>query len=336
MTDEKAEAICESVLQEVNDGSIRTRFVEFQLATTQQEKEWREGNPDLTTLYLWRTLRMEIQGVARTFGLIQGGGTCGNCDINEIGVRKPALYPLDDEDEDLRWAGWGGCDQFIYLMGQPIVVSGQFGQGRSRAGLVYWLSPDGAKRPLCVLEPTAEVKTITKLAGDKELCSAVATDVVTFMPWTEDVSVSEKDLKALEIRADSARGTKIDIDRDGKREFIAVLDYASGGGCGSYHQWLIALTPDGRLVLDTPLNKLLRDREWGPLEGRSIITDARASVRVLEYKGKPYIFGRGENTSASVVSLWRNQMKTWCEYDLLPVHRIKRSYSVETKPLPRE
>lgn len=116
---------------------------------------------------------------------------------------------------------------------------------------------------------------------------------------------------------------------------IALFNYASGAGCGSYHQWLMELSENTEFVPKTLLNDILRSREWGPIKGARERTPY-FSLKLFQYKGKPYIFAQGKRTSAEVVSVWGNKERTWCEYELLPQHKVEVFYPVETWPTATE
>lgn len=332
MTNAKAQAICSTIVGAVNDGTIGKRFQSFQAATQEEQKIWKESQPNLSMLYVNQTLKINSNGYVRTLGLIQGGGTCGNCDIVDIAAKETALYLPDDEKERFRWAGWGQCDHFLFVDGEPIIVTGNFGWGASSASLVTWLAPDGAKRALCYLGPSGEIKTNTVRNEYSELCQAVTTGSVKSLPWSEPVSVAREKLDEAGIRSDSGNGVVADIDMDGKKETIVLFDYASGAGCGSYHQWLLELTSDKQSVAKSQLSDILKSKEWGPIKGARD-NDPLFSVKLFQYKAKPYILGRGNESSAEVVSVWGRQRRIWCEYQLLAQHKIEVFYPVETWPM---
>jgi len=335
MTNEKAKKICTSALAMINDGSIKNRFINFKPASDNERTAWEDRYSQFPTNSLSDVLRLKHNRYEYHLGYVVGGGTCGNCDIVDLTTDKLfEIYPHDEDDEDLRWAGWGTCDHLLFLMDEPIIVSGRFHFGYSLAALVSWLAPDGAKQVLCSLQQTMKATVNVVHAEDERLCEAVMSEKVKFFPWKDKVSVPESQLRALNIRADGSKGAYVDLNLDGKRELVALLDYASGAGCGSYHEWLLALTAKGTLPQSSTLNKALLKREWGPVTGRHIDDQRRFSVRLFQYEDKPYIYGQGDKTSASVVSLWENKEKTWCEYNILPQHRIKRYYPIESWPKP--
>jgi hypothetical protein len=115
---------------------------------------------------------------------------------------------------------------------------------------------------------------------------------------------------------------ELDVDMDGKQDTIALLDYASGAGCGSYRQWLIDATAHLESSMTTSLNSVLENSVWGPITGVTI-SEPWFSVRLLQHQGKPYILSKGTDSKAKLASVWERQLQTWCEYKLLPQHRHK-------------
>lgn len=342
LTNAKVRSICDAVVQAVNDGSIGSLIQSFHTPSPEEERLW-NANAAGSSLYLHQTQTVRSKGVERTLGFIQGGGTCGNCDIVDLVAKQTELYPPDDEQERLRWAGWGKCDHLLFIEDEPIIVTGRFGWGESRMSLVLWLAPDGAKRALCYSTPTRKINVKTVRSDDAELCRAASEEgAVEMAPWPVPVAVprgpralgTETRVTVSDMKFDEAWGTRMDIDMDGKEDTIGVFDFASGAGCGSYHQWLMELTPDGSSVAKTPLNDVLRSREWGPIKGPHWKTDDWFSVEIFQYRGKPYIRGRGMDTSAAVMSIWGGQLQAWCEYQLLPQHHVEVYYRVEEWPDP--
>ena len=107
MTNEKEQAICKAVVDAVNDGSIVKRIKPFEPANEDDKRAWEEKSPSFSSLYLYETLKINAHGKTTTLGLVQGGGTCGNCDIEDINALESAVYPPDDSEERFRWMGWG-------------------------------------------------------------------------------------------------------------------------------------------------------------------------------------------------------------------------------------
>lgn len=138
---------------------------------------------------------------------------------------------------------------------------------------------------------------------------------------------------------DSSKDATLDINLDGKKETIVLFDHASGAGCGSYRQWMREFKPQQRSVFpeesqsrtETPLNQIFVDNGRGPIKNTKQNDDWH-TIKLFRHADKPYILGQGTESSAEVISVWGNQKKSWCEYQVLPQHKIEVFYPVETWP----
>ena len=139
MTDDKAQSICTTIIKAANDGSLAKRFLAFHAPTPEEQQLW-EKREEYASNYLGGTLTIKSNGTPKNLGILSGGGTCSSCDIIDLAADKTELYPRDsyglDYEEHIRWAGWGACDHFLFVDGQPIVVTGNFDYGKSEARLI--------------------------------------------------------------------------------------------------------------------------------------------------------------------------------------------------------
>jgi len=223
--------------------------------------------------------------------------------------------PEDDEEEHLRWADWGNCDSLIFLEGEPIVITGKLGWGVSSVNLVSWIDPDGAKHPLCYLERTRKYKLKNVMPNGHDVCRVATKESANYKIW------------------DANSTMRVDIDMNGTVDNLALRTYESGGGCGSTKQWLSKIDKQGREIPNGELAALLV-KQNGPIEPRQPEGGYAPwqNIRVLVFRGKPYVVGRGEGkANMTVTSLWDKQERPWCAYQALPTHRILRYYPVETK-----
>ena len=339
MTNEKEQAICKAVVDAINDGSMAKRIKSFEPANEDDRRAWEDRRPSFSSLSLNQTLKISAHGRTATLGLVQGGGTCGNCDIEDINAIESAVYPFDESDDYYRWMSWGQCDHFLFIEEEPVIVTGGFGQGTSRATFVSWLAPDGAKRALCYLGQDSGKKTTRKITtnNNPELCDAVGKNRIDGIPWATSLSIPRENTGNDATMWDSSKNATLDVNLDGKKETIVLFDRASGAGCGSYRQWLREFTPEQRSIFqadphstaESPLNGIFASNGYGPVKNAKE-SDEWYAVKLFRYGGKPYILGQGTESSAEIISVWGNQKKTWCEYQVLPQHRIEAFYPVET------
>jgi uncharacterized protein len=342
LTAERANAICQNVLAAANDGSLARRFTSFDPLNPSDEEAnrylRRADLPD--TYHINDILRFEQHGRTRTLGRVLGGGTCSACEIVDLlaEVQQDAL-PEDDEQEHLRWASWGTCDNLLFVEGEPILVKTQ-NHSRSSIALVSWIGPDGATRPLCGLAPMEdEFTAVTLLSRNKKLCETVAKNRLDAVPWKPGEGVTPEERTLFE-RFDKKSSAEIDLNMDGRVDRIQLFDYASGAGCGHYNQWLYAAPSGGDRSDTVALQESLRELR-GPLEGawsaQSMYTGAGA-IRLFRYEGKPYVLARGEarreESGNALYSTWNNRRETWCEYRYVPKHTIRLIYPPESWPVP--
>jgi hypothetical protein len=342
MTDERAQAICQTVVQAVNDGSIEGRFVALESAQEADEQRWLKLHPD-DPLRPSAVAKVDQRGRTRVFAQLAGGGSCKNCDIVDLEGKELELFPPDKVDDRVRSAAWGSCDHLLMVGGEPVVVTGLFGAKPWRAKLVAWIAPDGAKRALCYLTLSDRINTKTARAEDAELCQAVTRGQIRAVPWQESFTVDTKE-EQLTLKQQGwadyplqYRAAELDLDMDGKKDLIVRFDYASGAGCGSFSQWLVQAvkkSPDVYTVdnSESGLTGFLRGVTGPP--GSSEETEGPFSLKMFLFRGKPYVLASGETTSGSVLSLWGRQSRTWCEFDLLPQHKVDAYYPVESWPAP--
>ena len=257
ITPEKAHAICNEVLKLTNTAQLAQRLMQFSPAPEEEDAKWRKL-PGTEATFVSDILDVDYNrdGKKDQLAIIGGGGTCGNSDIVDLAAaikRGDAsgmgyLGFSDEEvesDEDLRWADWGQGDHFLFVQGEPVVVTADFGQKSADVRLVSWFG-EGQKRPLCLFAPAGQVQIRVVADSQPRLCKVVAGGRWQPIAWHGTVSPDDIPmLTAAGHHADGGSTALIDINTDGQPDNLALLDYASGAGCGSYGQWLVALSDDG-------------------------------------------------------------------------------------------
>ena len=333
MTNDRARALCETVVDSINDGSIRSKFATF---SHDEKLEQRDSHDlQLQGLSITGVLKVRYKGRDRRFISIYGGGTCPTCSIFDADAKEPVLEPPDDGDR-LRWAGWGSCDQLMWVDREAIVVTGQFGDENIRATLVSWIDPKGTVRPLCYLKQTGEAETRIAVNENERLCRAVLDGRAEAPEW-HYISIDRNSPGFGRFGARDGEATALDLDRDGTLDYIGRFGYDSGGGCGGHFEWFdhVAKTgtgsDDGDYVIQaSALGKWLRELPGGGL--LESVPGTPVKMGLLTYEGKPYVLTGGYGLTAQVLSFWGGSSKTWCGFRVLPKHAIEVFYPIETWP----
>jgi hypothetical protein len=326
--DAKARRVCERVVRWVNNGTIGRRFVEMRTPSDSEVAAWKAGTPDSSMQYMMYAATARIGRVDRTFGVVSSGGTCSWPTLVEIpgGRRAGDAWSSDD---DLRWATWGHGEHLMIVDGEPFAVSGTFDGADSEATLLSWIAADGLVQPICSLERDGREVLERVQAADRRLCRAVADGSTAFLEW-DAIKVQREQFEPVTtfgVRVDTVRTLSLDLDDDGAEDQVLLVDYASGHGCGSDHQWLVAAGPSGEIDPASRINSILLGRQWGPIKGR-YVDDRQGSARFLKHRGRTYLMASGENASMDVVSFAGEKARTWCSFRIHPVHRVKRYYPV--------
>ncbi len=240
------------------------------------------------------------------------------------------MYPPDDDQERLRWSGWGNRVYFLWVKGEPVVIKGEFDWGYSKAELVSWLAPDGAQRALCYLRVDSGKPPRREIVRNENpaLCGALKSGSVQFVSWSSE-PVAEKIIDDYGHTSIPERTTAIDINADGKTEKIGQFLYESSAGCGGSSQWLQELVPESS---SASLKEVLNGGiTRGPIKNVGS-GDPWSSVNIFLFQKKPYILEAGEESSAAVTSVWGGKKETWCEYNILPQYEVDVFYPVESWP----
>lgn len=340
MTEQRAKAICGVIQDAANDGSLAKGFIALKTVATDESGNRATYRLDRSRYgvyqggyYVQESLRLEHRGRTRTLGLVQGGGTCSECDIVDLDSALEDTFPVDDEQEHLRGAYFGSCDNLMIVDDELILV--RTNDRSLEAGLVSWIGPDGATRPLCVLDVAQDTASIvTVKARNKGMCNAVASNRVESLPWGPYEPATPQEVLRFE-QVDDKRVANVDLNMDGRPDRVQLFEYHATAGCGGYGQWLAVDATDADPSATAALESALRELD-GPLNGpRSDSAESFGAMRLFRHEGKPYVLAQGAYPTNAVYSVWNNTRETWCEYQFNPKHSIGVFYLPETWPVPK-
>jgi hypothetical protein len=261
-------------------------------------------------------LRLKENNSPVRFASFFTGGTCASYQVFNLQwlVSSQGLdsgrEEVDDPEEEIRWAYWGGGDYPIVYRGRYFMVTADLAN-LNRANMISWIKPNGKVRPLCLLKIQG-TKRIVHSAKDRKLCSGVANgtilavtgkDVTEVLPLNHNPGQYRDEFVArYGDYADTVQLLKIDLDRDGMPENIGRFEYASGAGCGSTRVWLRVLSKTLDSVINGPLNDLLAQVSSG-------------SKQIYKFQGRYYIDGSTEGSTDGVVQIRGGRVNQICEFD---------------------
>jgi len=325
--EKKSPEICTVLVDAMSAGVLEKMTIPFRrLGYAEAIQLTKDANlSELLTMASVLEIDHNKDGVIDRFGYRTGGGTCRNCDIADVDAADEFNFgPNDpDNDEGLRWSSWGTCNSFVMVLGEPVVIDASFAKD-GEVSVVYWVDHFGAKRPICRLEPTDEIRVVATNIGVPELCDAVANNSVSRVTWEAmlDDELREVNVSGVLPGKDEGDSVSIDIDQDGRDERIALVKYVSGAGCGSSHQGLVMLDTERD---DAAWMQSMLNRFGGPMTKLEYPAQW-ANLEIFTFEGRPYVLARGDKASASVYSLHGGKQTSHCDFMLTRRHRVAEYY----------
>jgi len=321
----KAEAICKEVLELANSGYLKSQLLKFSNASEEDFEKWNRKKKEYSDSRLVGIQDVDYMhdGKLRHLGLIESSGSCHGTGIEDLGRNNNALLGFSGDeieaDDNLRWAGWGRNQYFLFVQDEPIVIDASFSQSNDDLALVSWFG-EGQQRPLCAYSALGKVNVEAVESKEPDLCKAVTTGTAEFVD--SDKNSKQELAETLKYMAfNQAEVFTIDLNDDGTKDKLFFSDYSSGGGCGGDRQSLSILKPSTIKNQSEPLDILLNNFS-GPL---SRYSEVWRDMQVLTYANKPYLLSNGPD-GVGVYSVWNNQIQTWCKYNLIEQFRIKQIY----------
>jgi uncharacterized protein len=275
-------------------------------------------------------LRLTANDHPTRFGNFSTGGTCASGEVfniqylleskgDDVGVDE-----VNDPNNEVRWAYWGGGDYPIFYRGHYFMITADYAN-QNRVNMISWIKPDGRRRPLCLL--SAENTKLKVVSAKKpRLCSAVASKDIRPIEWKsikKDLPFSDSSenyrvefIERYGSYADEVSLLSIDLDGSGRKRNIGRFDYASSAGCGSTKVWLSVLSEDLGSVANDPLNGQLREGVDGSLE-------------LYKASGRYYIAAIPKYADSGVIDVARGKVRQICKFRHQTKTSITHFFDVE-------
>ena len=202
------------------------------------------------------------------------GGTCASISVVNLDRLQRREFnstekeEVDDTEDMIRWAYWGGGDYPILYRGRYFMVTTDL-RDDNDLNLVSWIKPNGKVRPLCLFEAKPGKRTVRR-TQNPALCAAVASD--DLQPLSPEMLLPPNSAKpedapnttAFQLAefhknfgrdVDGVHVHKVDVEGDGQQLTIGAFGFESGAGCGSSRRWLRNLTSDGTAIQEAPIDQ---------------------------------------------------------------------------------
>jgi len=266
-------------------------------------------------------IRISNNGDSKKYLRYWSGGTCSSYDIYASDYILASVdnyegrVEVNDPDDELRWANWGGSEYIIYYKERHFVVTGSL----SSPNLVSWVKPDGKILPLCLFEEAASRLTVES-SKNKELCSTIANNTIQPEKWinvTDQIRNDGSDSIAnfkdrYGDHADGIEMLPIEIKMGAESWGLAKMFYDSGAGCGSHNEWL------RKAVLNSDPLKLYPNDQF--FDGVSA-----ENIDIYKNNGEYFIGSFYESSPSFLYRLSKDELVQECEF--------RRSISFKVKPL---
>lgn len=251
------------------------------------------------------------------------GGTCSSYTIYSSDYilspeqRDGGRISVDDPEEEIRWAYWGGNEFPIYYKERNFIITGSL----SKPALISLIQPDGKILPLCLLEESSNKLTVDS-SQNKELCAGVANNSIRPEKWinaNDQIHINGETNyrnKFTELYGEYAEGVELLASeiKIGKESWsIAKMTYDSGAGCGSHQEWL------RKAVLNSdPLKLYPKD---------STLDEANAeNINVYKNNGKYYVGVFSRASPSYLYEIGTGNMVQECTFGKSVSSKIKRIF----------
>jgi len=303
LTLQQARTACDVISRIGRDPRLRRRIPSLETADmTASERETVDAVRELAKPFDISIYALQLRQNKRVlFASVNHGGTCSSNDMRRV----ESLEDLKQLEEEM-FAGddnsMGWDEDLIYLRGRYFVLS-----GHRETKNVDWINPAGTRVPLCSLSETR--REVLEAAQDLPLCEAAARGQLKSIPWGEEevswVLPSGQDPRSERLHGvDRLERVQVDIDNDGRSEWIARASWSSGGGCGSSGKFLLPLNADG--------SDLAKDSKagWPP----HLESNMNESVEVYEVGSARYIASANQDGAPVLYKLTPAGAEVACRF----------------------
>lgn len=310
LTTKEARAACDAIGRLVTEGrlsQVRLRVPKLDAAQmTAAERASVAALQNLVEPDRAHVFALQLRRRQRVlFADIDTGGTCHSNEIRRVGSPEELMQQREEVPGDVN--SFGTSEDLISMQGRYYVLSGY-----REPQNVAWITPDGSFEPRCSFAGTR--REVIAAAHDRQICEAAARGQLQSISWEAEgysaVLASRLTGAGPGGAVDTLERALVDIDNDGKPEWIARANWSSGAGCGSSGKYLVLLNANGSDVAADGTSN------WpgnGEISGDE-------SLEVYETGTARYVFGKGPQNNPVLYKLTLAGAEVECRF------RDRRSY----------
>jgi uncharacterized protein len=178
---------------------------------------------------------------------------------------------------------------------------------------IRYTTPKNNSYVVCEFEniETEELLPVKNTPEHKEICALSNTKNIKYVDFKDKPILSHKQIKDAGRYETGVGGQKyIDIDNDGEKELIAMVNYASGAGRGCDFLYYDELSPDGNSFSYTEGQTSLLKMQGVNLDSRHPNCGGMNN-QIFEFKGKRY-YEINTSNEHRISTLERNKIDNIC------------------------
>jgi hypothetical protein len=308
---QKAKSICSQVVHDMTTRDLASKKITFSKPSESLQKHLLDlGWDDPNGTYA----EIEVHGHHDIYDDHLTGGSCSGYNVVRIRSLKKDESANDAEDpepqenddnNDLRWAGWGENSTLLKIDGEAIVLEGK---------TAVYAYHDGERIPLCTLEAPTSITVIR--SGNGAICTAAQKHAIPKITGSP-MQTNGEDLLQWGIQSDAA--DSIAVMNEGNPLHLGHFHYDSGAGCGASLDYLAELDANNQVVR-SPLTGTLLGIQ-APIKDQVHQATFYAEQAVMNFNGQVLIARKSIVTQ--IDRLDGNNLKEICELEDVPQPQIK-------------